>query len=32
MQGSFYVGTVLILIAVMANGFLKLKNSVKNKN
>lgn len=32
MHGSFYLGTVLILIAVMANGFLKIKNSSNDKN
>ena len=32
MHGSFYIGTAMILIAVMANGILKLKNSSNHKN
>ena len=32
MHGSFYIGTAMILIAVMTNGILKLKNSSNHKN
>jgi drug/metabolite transporter (DMT)-like permease len=32
MDVSFYLGTILILISVMINGVLKLKNPTKDKN